>query len=138
MLITDIKPERSVLAAMNNINAQRRRREAAIEKGETEKFLKVKAAEAEAEAKRLAGVGMAAMRAAMAQGVLDSMQFIKDSGMTDAEAMQMMITTQYLDTLKDFKKHSSVLVPHRKVNHSQTEVVEIEMEAPKQVELEDM
>ncbi|CAL1129332.1 unnamed protein product [Cladocopium goreaui] len=114
VLITDIKPEQSVMAAMNNINAQRRRREAAIEKGEAEKFLKIKAAEAEAEAKRLAGVGMAAMRAAMAHGILDSMQFITASGMSESEAMQIMVTTQYLDTLKDFSNHKSMLVPHHR------------------------
>ena len=114
MLITDIKPEQSVMAAMNNINAQRRQREAAIEKGEAEKFLKIKAAAAEAEAKRLAGVGMAAMRAAMAHGILESMHLIKASGMSESEAMQMMVTTQYLDTLKDFSNHKSMLVPpHR-------------------------
>ena len=112
MLITDIKPEQSVMAAMNNINAQRRRREAAIEKGEAEKFLKIKAAEAEA--KRLAGVGMAAMRAALAHGILDSMQFITASGMSESEAMQIMVTTQYLDTLKDFSNHKSMLVPHHR------------------------
>ena len=139
VLITDIKPEQSVMAAMNNINAQRRRREAAIEKGEAEKFLKIKAAEAEAEAKRLAGVGMAAMRAAMAQGILDSMQFIKASGMSESEAMQMMVTTQYLDTLKDFSNHKSMLVPHQwKPLHEETEVAEIQMEPPKQLELEEM
>ena len=35
------------------------------------------ASEADAEAKRLAGVGMANMRAAMAQGFQDSMKFMK-------------------------------------------------------------
>ena len=139
MLITDIKPEQSVMAAMNNINAQRRRREAAIEKGEAEKFLKIKAAEAEAEAKRLAGVGMAAMRAALAHGILDSMQFITASGMSESEAMQIMVTTQYLDTLKDFSNHKSMLVPHQwKPPHEETEVAEIQMEPPKQLELEEM
>lgn len=34
VLITDIQPERSVLDAMNEINASRRQREAAFEKGE--------------------------------------------------------------------------------------------------------
>ena len=34
MLITDIQPERSVMQAMNEINAARRHREAAFEKGE--------------------------------------------------------------------------------------------------------
>ena len=33
VLITDIQPERSVLDAMNEINASRRQREAAFEKG---------------------------------------------------------------------------------------------------------
>ena len=99
VLITDIKPEASILAAMNKINAQRRRRAAALEKGEAEKFLKIKASEAEA--KRLAGVGMAGMRTAMAYGYLDSIQFMTNSGMTEAEALQMMLMTQYLDTLKD-------------------------------------
>eukprot|EP00438_Fugacium_kawagutii_P029736 Skav215790 [mRNA] locus=scaffold3885:23517:24559:+ [translate_table: standard] len=113
VLITGIKPEASVAKAMNEINAQRRLREAAVEKGESEKFLKIKAAEADAEAKRLAGVGMAAMRAAMAQGISDSMHVIKDSGLADTEAMQMMVTTQYLDTLKDFSHHTSLVVPHR-------------------------
>mmetsp|Transcript_17379 Transcript_17379/g.40920 ORF Transcript_17379/g.40920 Transcript_17379/m.40920 type:complete len:287 (+) Transcript_17379:57-917(+) len=113
VLITDIQPERSVLNAMNEINASRRQREAAYEKGEADKLLKIKASEADAEAKRLAGVGMANMRAAMAQGFQDSMRFMKDSGMSEKEAMHMMIMTQYLDTLKEFAgSHGSIVVPH--------------------------
>ncbi|CAE7433073.1 HIRL2 [Symbiodinium natans] len=113
VLITDIQPERSVLDAMNEINASRRQREAAFEKGEADKLLKIKASEADAEAKRLAGVGMANMRAAMAQGFQDSMKFMKDSGMSEKEAMHMMIMTQYLDTLKEFAgSHGSIVVPH--------------------------
>ncbi|CAE7819372.1 HIR1 [Symbiodinium microadriaticum] len=113
VLITDIRPEKSVLDAMNEINASRRRREAAFEKGEADKLLKIKASEADAEAKRLAGVGMANMRAAMAQGFQDSMKFMKESGMNEKEAMHMMIMTQYLDTLKEFAStHGSIVVPH--------------------------
>lgn len=113
VLITDIQPERSVLDAMNEINASRRQREAAFEKGEADKLLKIKASEADAEAKRLAGVGMANMRAAMAQGFQDSMKFMKESGMSEKEAMHMMIMTQYLDTLKEFaSSHGSIVVPH--------------------------
>eukprot|EP00435_Cladocopium_sp_Y103_P011258 s3545_g2.t3 len=113
VLITDIRPERSVMDAMNEINASRRQREAAFERGEAEKLLKIKASEADAEAKRLAGVGMANMRAAMAQGFQDSMKFMKESGMSEKEAMHMMIMTQYLDTLKEFaNSHGSIVVPH--------------------------
>ncbi|CAE7571332.1 HIRL2, partial [Symbiodinium sp. CCMP2456] len=110
VLITDIRPEKSVLDAMNEINASRRRREAAFEKGEANKLLKIKASEADAEAKRLAGVGMANMRAAMAQGFQDSMKFMKESGMNEKEAMHMMIMTQYLDTLREFAgSHGSIV-----------------------------
>ncbi|CAJ1429242.1 unnamed protein product [Effrenium voratum] len=113
VLITDVRPERSVLDAMNEINASRRQREAAFERGEAEKMLKIKASEGDAEAKRLAGVGMANMRAAMAQGFQDSMRFMKESGMSEHEAMHMMIMTQYLDTLKEFAgSHGSIIVPH--------------------------
>merc|ERR1712083_1157823 len=97
----------------NEINASRRQREAAYEKGEAEKMLKIKASEADAESKRLQGVGMAQMRAAMAQGFKDSITFMKESGMSEQEAMHMMITTQYLDTLKEFAgSHGSIIVPH--------------------------
>merc|ERR1712038_1913332 len=102
VLITDLLPERSVLNAMNEINASKRNRQAAYERGEADKVLKIKASEADAEAKRLAGVGMAQMRAAMAQGYKDSMVFMQESGMTAKESMHMMVMTQYLDTLKDF------------------------------------
>ncbi|CAJ1331637.1 unnamed protein product, partial [Effrenium voratum] len=113
VLITDVRPERSVMDAMNEINASRRQREAAFERGEAEKMLKIKASEGDAEAKRLAGVGMANMRAAMAQGFQDSMRFMKESGMSEHEAMHMMIMTQYLDTLKEFAgSHGSIIVPH--------------------------
>merc|ERR1719277_2514086 len=113
VLITDLQPERSVLNAMNEINASKRQREAAYERGEADKVLKIKASEADAEAKRLAGVGMAQMRAAMAQGYKDSMVFMQESGMTSKESMHMMVMTQYLDTLKDFANgKSSIMVPH--------------------------
>merc|ERR1711920_274004 len=113
VLITDLLPERSVLNAMNEINASKRQRQAAYERGEADKVLKIKASEADAEAKRLAGVGMASMRSAIAQGMKDSIAFMKESGMSEGEAQHMMVMTQYLDTLKDFaNSKSSIMVPH--------------------------
>merc|ERR1740121_3479016 len=113
VLITDLLPERSVLNAMNEINASKRQRQAAYEKGEADKVLKIKASEADAEGKRLSGVGMAQMRSAMAQGFKDSMVFMQESGMSSNEAMHMMVMTQYLDTLKEFANgKSSIMVPH--------------------------
>ena len=54
---------------MNQINSARRQREAAVEKAEAEKILAaVRAAEAEAEAKYLSGMGMAKMMTAIMRG----------------------------------------------------------------------
>lgn len=115
VLITDLSPEQSVLNAMNEINAARRQREAAVERGEAEKILLVKAAEADAESKYLSGVGIARMRKAIADGFRDSMDSMNRGGLTPQESMHMMVTTQYLDTLKDFANNptsSSIMVPH--------------------------
>jgi regulator of protease activity HflC (stomatin/prohibitin superfamily) len=59
-LVTDIDPDRKVKDSMNEINAARRLREAAQERGEAEKILLVKQAEAEAESKALQGKGITA------------------------------------------------------------------------------
>merc|ERR1712032_1511071 len=113
-LVTDLRPDPSVLAAMNAINASKRQRAAATEQAEAQKILKVKEAEAEAEAKFLSGQGIARMRKAMAEGVKESMESMTEAGLSTQDAMQMMITTQYIDTLKDFAanpKASAIMVP---------------------------
>lgn len=114
VLITDLSPEKSVLAAMNAINASKRQRQAAEEQGEAQKVLQVKAAEADAEAKRLSGVGVARMRKAVAEGFKESMQAMAHGGLSAHEAMHMLNTTQYLDTIKEFAANehsSSIMVP---------------------------
>jgi len=50
-LVTDIVPDAKVKAAMNDINAAQREQIAAQARGEADKILKVKQAEAEAESK---------------------------------------------------------------------------------------
>lgn len=113
VLITDLRPESSVLKAMNEINASRRMREAALEKGEADKILLVKASEAEAEAKYLSGVGVARMRAAITDGFKTSVATMADCGLDSRDAVHMMLVTQYLDTLKEFANgKSSIMVPH--------------------------
>ena len=61
-LITDLEPDIRVKNAMNEINSAKRLKYAVAEKSEGEKILQVKAAEAEAEAKYLSGVGVAKQR----------------------------------------------------------------------------
>jgi len=115
VLVTDLRPERSVLQAMNQINAAKRQREAAVEEGEAKKILAVKAAEADAEVKELSGQGLARMRVAMANGFKESMETMQTGGLSAPDAMHMMITTQYLDTLKEISGNSqtnTIMVPH--------------------------
>merc|ERR1712238_127601 len=82
VLITDLRPEHSVLQAMNEINAARRQRDAAADRGEADKILKIKAAEADAEAKYQSGLGIARMRKAVADGFKDSMTSISEAGIS--------------------------------------------------------
>jgi regulator of protease activity HflC (stomatin/prohibitin superfamily) len=59
VLVTDIVPDAKVKSAMNDINAAQREQVAANARGEAEKILVVKKAEAEAQSKALQGQGIA-------------------------------------------------------------------------------
>lgn len=102
-LITDIDPDRKVKESMNEINAARRMREAAQERGEADKILQVKSAEAEAESKALQGAGIARQRKAIIDGLRESVdQFQQSIGGTSPESiMQLVLMTQHYDTMKE-------------------------------------
>jgi regulator of protease activity HflC (stomatin/prohibitin superfamily) len=117
VLISDIVPDQKVKAAMNDINAAQREREATVSRAETNKMLLVKQAEAEAESKRLQGEGIANQRKAIISGLKDSVEdFAKTvPGSTPQDVMQLVLMTQYFDTLKDIaaNDHSNtILIPH--------------------------
>jgi regulator of protease activity HflC (stomatin/prohibitin superfamily) len=71
-LITDLDPDQRVKAAMNEINSSKRLKYSVAERAEGDKILQVKAAEAEAEAKYLSGVGVAKQRKAIVDGLRTS------------------------------------------------------------------
>ena len=102
VLVTDIVPDQKVKSAMNDINAAQREQVAANARGEAEKILVVKKAEAEAESKALQGQGIANQRKAIIEGLqLPVEQFQKAvEGATSKEVMQLVLVTQYFDTLK--------------------------------------
>jgi regulator of protease activity HflC (stomatin/prohibitin superfamily) len=102
-LVTDIIPDAKVKAAMNDINAAQRSQVAAMAKGEADKILKVKQAEAEAESKALQGKGIAAERQAIIDGLRASIEHFRESvpGATAEDVMALVLLTQYFDTLKD-------------------------------------
>ncbi|HEY2860516.1 MAG TPA: SPFH domain-containing protein [Terracidiphilus sp.] len=102
VLVTDIVPDSKVKSAMNDINAAQREQVAANARGEAEKILVVKKAEAEAESKALQGQGIANQRKAIIEGLQVSVEQFQKAveGATSREVMQLVLVTQYFDTLK--------------------------------------
>jgi len=102
-LVTDIQPDEKVKAAMNEINAAQREQVAASARGEAEKILKVKQAEAEAESKALQGQGIANQRKAIIEGLKQSIEAFSAAveGTTAKDVMMLVLVTQYLDTIKE-------------------------------------
>lgn len=116
-LVTDIDPDANVKSAMNEINTAQRLRVAATERGESEKIIRVKQAEAEAEANILHGKGIAGQRAAIIEGLGRSVEeFVKQiPDSNSATVMDMVMLIQYVDTLKEIganSKSNVVFVPH--------------------------
>src|ERR1700748_686263 len=102
MLVTDIVPDAKVKSAMNDINAAQREQVAANARGESEKILVVKKAEAEAESKALQGQGIANQRKAIIEGLQTSIESFQKvvGGASTSDVMQLVLVTQYFDTLK--------------------------------------
>jgi regulator of protease activity HflC (stomatin/prohibitin superfamily) len=102
VLVTDIVPDAKVKSAMNDINAAQREQIAASARGEAEKILVVKKAEAEAESKALQGRGIANQRKAIIEGLRGSIEEFQKAvgGTSTSEVMQLVLVTQYFDTIK--------------------------------------
>ncbi len=102
-LVTDIIPDVKVKTAMNDINAAQRAQVAAQARGEADKILKVKQAEAEAESKALQGKGIAAERQAIIDGLRSSIEHFREAvpGATAEDVMALVLLTQYFDTMRD-------------------------------------
>ncbi|KAG4207427.1 hypothetical protein ERO13_A03G064900v2 [Gossypium hirsutum] len=116
-LIVDIEPDVHVKRAMNEINAAARMRVAANEKAEAEKIQQIKRAEGEAESKYLSGLGIARQRQAIVDGLRDSVLgfSVNVPGTTAKDVMDMVLVTQYFDTMKEIgaaSKSSAVFIPH--------------------------
>lgn len=114
-LVVDIDPDPNVKDAMNRINAATRDKIAALEEGEAAKIRKVKAAEAEAESKRLQGQGIADQRNAIIKGFEESISaFGRNTNIDQKEIMNFVILTQYYDTMREMAKDNPnvIFMPH--------------------------
>lgn len=91
-------------------------RQAALDEAEAAKTRVVKDAEAQSEAAGLAGVGVAKQRKAIVDGLRDAVQEFGQSieGTSAREVMNIVLMTQYFDTLKEIGsggKCSTVFIP---------------------------
>jgi len=117
VLVTDIVPDAKVKSAMNDINAAQREQVAANARGEAEKILVVKKAEAEAQSKALQGQGIANQRKAIIEGLQGSIEQFQKSvaGASTSEVMQLVLVTQYFDTIKsigEMDKTNTLFLSH--------------------------
>ncbi|TKY71596.1 Hypersensitive-induced response protein 2 [Spatholobus suberectus] len=78
---------------------------------------KIKRAEGDAESKYLAGLGAARQRQAIVDGLRDSVLAFSENvpGTTSKDIMDMVLMTQYFDTMKEIgasSKSNAVFIPH--------------------------
>ncbi|KAI8005491.1 Hypersensitive-induced response protein-like protein 1 [Camellia lanceoleosa] len=105
-LIVDIEPDEHV-----------KLRVVANKKAEAEKIVQIKRAEGDAEFKYLAGLGIARQRQAIVDGLRESVLgfSVNVLGTTAKDVMDMVLITQYFDTMKEIgasSKSSAVFIPH--------------------------
>ncbi len=113
-LITRIALPAEVEDSMNQINAAQRTKAAAQDLAEADRIRRVTEAKAEAEAMEKAGEGIANQRKAIAVGIKDSLETIQETGVTNNEANQLFMYTQWTEMMTEFAKtgkSSTVVLP---------------------------
>merc|ERR1712217_444578 len=99
----------------NEINKQKRLRDASIMAAEAEKIKVVKAAEASADAAQLQGEGIARQRRAIIEGLRDSITHGTQEHLSTDKVSELLLITQYFETLRDIaatSKAQTVFIPH--------------------------
>merc|ERR1719412_3214351 len=114
-LVTELTPDQSVVQSMNEINKQKRLRDASIMAAEAEKIKVVKAAEASADAAQLQGEGIARQRRAIIEWLRDSITHGTKENLSTEKISELLLITQYFETLRDIaatSKAQTVFLPH--------------------------
>merc|ERR1719436_697635 len=94
-------PNSDVVQSMNEINKQKRLRDAAIMAAEAEKIKVVKSAEAASDAAALQGEGIARQRRAIIDGLRDSITHDTEDTLGTAKVSELLLITQYFETMRD-------------------------------------
>jgi len=113
-LVTELRPSQDVVNSMNEINKQKRLRDAAVMAAEAEKIRIVVKAEADAEGARLQGVGIAEQRSAIVDGLKASIAGETNVKLSNDRVCELLLITQYFETLKEIGANSrsqAVFIP---------------------------
>ena len=103
-----------VQESMNHIIASKNNLESATNDANAAKAKTVIAAQAKAEAMAAEGKGIADQRVAIARGIKDSIDTIRESGVTEEEANRLFEFTQWTDMMNNYAasgKATTVLLP---------------------------
>jgi len=125
-LVTDIRVGQDVMHAMNEVNKQKRLRDAAEMAAEAEKIRTVKQAEGEADAAWLQGQGIARERAAIIEGLRNSLTSGGVDSLSTEDITQLLLTTQYFECIKDIGSQDTAqafFVPHDDPNDPDAQVL---------------
>merc|ERR1719419_452467 len=111
--VTDIDPDHTVKRSLNQMNTQKNMKEAMREKAESDAIVKIKnaeavgqerriKAEADAEAKYQAGLGLSRQRKAIVDGLSESVQLFQEGvqGVNARTVMDLIMITQYFDMME--------------------------------------
>lgn len=105
-LVTELNVDGEVVHAMNEINKQKRLRDAAVMSAEAQKIQTVKAAEARADSAQLEGEGIARQRKAIIEGLTESIQHGSEETLTTKKVSELLLITQYYETLRHIAHNS--------------------------------
>lgn len=116
VLLCNMEPSPDTKHSMNEVNRQRRLREAMKYNAEADAKARVLHAEAEMAAQEQSGIGLAEQRKAVVQGLQQSIQGFHDAvhDVDPKEVMMLLLMNQYFDTLKEIAEKSfttSVFTP---------------------------
>lgn len=108
VLVDEPQPSADIREAYNRVLMSQKIKEATENEAEAEKIKIVKKAEAEAESKKLQGKGIANQRKEIIDGFKASIKEVEESTSLDTkEVMNLILITQYFDTLKEIGNGSS-------------------------------
>jgi len=110
VLVDEPQPSKEVRDAFNRVIASKREKEAAQNVADAKRIELIGVAKAEKESKKLQGEGIAQMREAIAKGMDVSMTTLKSAGLSEQEALMLLMDTNRLDTLGSAATHGNMIL----------------------------